>query len=218
MMRDAADGCDPGLRSGPYWDVLDHEAHAPAVRWLQRHGIVRGDHGNGTFEDRLGDLPQALSRSEMARWLWRRAGRPAAPGAGWPDVSPALRAAADWTADQDLLHPLSDGTFRPERPTRRGELLRALWLLAGSPAAGAPAPWTDVAPRLQPAAAWAHETGVLRGFPDNTFRPAAFAWRAVAAMAVAPQDLPAPDPAPPPTGPYPPPLRLHGDPPHGNYG
>jgi hypothetical protein len=215
MARDAADGCDPDLRTGPYWDVLDHEAHAPAVRWLRAHGILQGDHGNGTFEDHLGNLPQALTRSEMARWLWRRAGRPSAPRADWPDVGPALRRPADWVAAQGLLSPLSDGTFRRERPVRRGELLRALWLLAGSPTAAGPAPWTDLPPRLVAAAAWANETGVLHGFADGTFRPTTPAWRDVAAIAVAPQDLPAPAPPPEPSGPYPPPIRLHGDPPGG---
>ncbi len=113
MVRQAADGCDPNLRTGPYWDVLDHEAHAPAVRWLHRHGILREDHGNGTFAARLGDLPQPLTRGDLARWLWRREGRPSgAPPPPWPDVAPPLRPAAGWLADEGLVQGLADGSFR----------------------------------------------------------------------------------------------------------
>jgi hypothetical protein len=218
MMRDAADGCDPGRRTGPYWDVLDHEPFAPAVRWLHRHGIVRGDHGNGTFEARLGPIAQPFLRSELARWLWRREGRPTAGPPPWSDVPPALRAPVGWLAEAGLIAGLPDGTYRPTRPVSRGELLRALWLLAGAPPAEEPAPWSDVQPRLADAAAWAWATGVMQGFRDGTFRPGDPTYRGVAARAVAPQDLPPPAPAPEPGGPYPPPLRLHGDPPHGTYG
>jgi len=218
MARDAADGCDPNLRTGPYWDVLDHEAHAPAVRWLRRNGVVRSDRGNGTFGDQLGNLPQPLIRSELARWLWRREGRPGpSPEPPWPDVSRPLQAPVGWVAEQDLLDGLRDGTFRAQRPVSRGELLRALWLLAGAPPAGEPAPWTDVQPRLAAAAAWAWSTGAMRGFGDGTFRPTEPVTKAAAARAVAPQDLPAPAARPTPGGPYAPPLRLHGDPPNGGY-
>jgi hypothetical protein len=214
MVSRAADGCDPNRRTGPYWDVLDHEAHAPAVRWLHQHGIARDDHRNGTFEAVLGNLPQPLVRSELARWLWRREGRPTgAPPPPWPDVPRPLRAAAGWVAEEGLVAELADGTFRPERAVRRGELLRALWLLAGSPPAADEAPWTDVPPRLAAAAAWARSTGVMAADGQGRFRPSDPVTKAVAARAVAPQDLPPPAPRPVPGGPYPPPLRLHGDPP-----
>jgi hypothetical protein len=218
MMTGAADGCDPSLRTGPYWDVLDHQPYAPAVRWLHQNGILLGDHGNGTFEAMLGNLPQPYTRSELARWLWRRAGRPSAPPPPWDDVSPALRPPVGWLAQEDLIDGLSDGTFRAERPVSRGELLRALWLLAGAPPSDEPAPWSDIQPRLADAAVWASATGVMQGYGDGTFRPTQPTTRAVAARAVAPQDLPPPAPAPAPRGPYPPPIRLHGDPPHGYYG
>jgi hypothetical protein len=217
MVRQAADGCDPTMRTGPYWDVLDHEAHAPAVRWLRRSGIVRSDHGNGTFAAVLGNLPQPLLRRDLALWLWRREGRPAAapPTAG--DVPRALRAPVGWVEEQALAAELPDGSFRPDRPVGRGELLRALWRLAGSPPAEEPAPWTDVPARLADAAGWAAATGTMTGLPDGRFHPADPVTRAVAAQAIAPQDLPAPAPRPSPGGPYPRPLRLYGDPPGGDY-
>ena len=216
MARVAADGCDPNLRSGPYWDVLDHEAHAPAVRWLHQQGIVREDHGNGTFAAKLGNLPQPLTRTDLARWLWRREGRPSgSPAPPWPDVPRPLRPAAGWLADRGLVFGVGDGTFRPERAVSRAELLRALWKLAGAPPSEEPAPWPDIPPALADAAVWAATNGVMAPMADGNFRPTTPVTRAAAARAVAPQDLPPPTPAPGPSGPYPPPLRLHGDPPGG---
>jgi hypothetical protein len=218
MARRAADGCDPGLRTGPFWDVLDHEPHAPAVRWLHDQGIATWDHGNGTFEARLGNLPQALTRRELAVWLWRREGRPTgAPSPPWPDVPPALHTAVGWVAQERLLSGLPGGNFRTTRAVSRGELIRALWRLAGAPAAVEPAPWSDVPDPLVDAAAWAWSNGIVSGTSDGRLLPQSPATRALAAMAVAPQDLPAPAPAPEPSGPYPPPLRLRGDPPRGDY-
>jgi hypothetical protein len=122
-----------------------------------------------------------------------------------------------WLAEQGLLSGMADGTFRSERAVRRGELLRALWLLAGSPPATDPAPWPDIPPRLADAASWAWSTGVMVGAADGDFHPSDRVTRAMAARAVAPRDLPPPAPAPGPSGPYPPPLRLRGDPPSGNW-
>lgn len=218
MARDAADGCDRALRTGPYWDVLDQEAHAPAVRWLHRRGIVRDDHGNGTFRDRLGHLTPPLTRQDLALWLWRRAGRPnGAPLPSWTDVPPLLWAPVAWLADQGLLAGMADGTFRPDRPVSRGELLRSLWLLAGAPTGHPPAPWPDVPPRLTAAAAWAWSTEALPLGPDAGLRPTRPVSRALAARALAPTGLPDPSPPPAPSGPFPPPRRLYGDPPHGNF-
>jgi hypothetical protein len=218
MARQAADGCDPARRTGPYWDVLDHEAHAPAVHWLHQHGVVRGDHGNGTFAARLGDLPQPLTRREMAQWLWRREGfPPASANAPWPDVPPVLRRPVAWVAEQHLLAGVPGGTFRPERAVTRGELLRGLWLLAGSPVVAEPAPWTDVPDRLAAAAAWGWSERVMAASAEGRFGPTEPATRSVAARAVAPRGLPPPAPVPAPGGPYPPPRRLYGDPPSGDF-
>lgn len=214
MVRLAADGCDPRMRSGPYVDVLDHEAHAPAVRWLHQQGIVREDHGNGTFAARVGNLPQPLTRTDLARWLWRREGRPSgSPAPPWPDVPPPLRPAVGWLAERGLVFGVGDGTFRPERAVSRGELLRALWKLAGAPPAVDPVPWPDIPAPLADAAAWAWSTGAMGAKADGSFHPTQAVTKAAAALAVAPRDLPPPEPAPGPSGPYPPPIRLHGDPP-----
>lgn len=216
-VRRAADGCDPALASGPFWDVPDHHPAAPAVRWLAERRIVLDDFGNRTFRAELGDEPVALDRRDLARWLWRRAGRPAAPAPPWADVPPGLRPAVGWVAEAEILPGLADGSYRPHRPVTRGELLRALWLLAGSPTGHPAPPWTDVPGRLAAAAAWAHDTGVVSGFRNGTLRPALAVTRAQAATWIAPPDLPDPAPHPTRSGPYRPPRVLGGDAPQGPY-
>ena len=77
-----------------------------------------------------------------------------------------------------LLHGLFRGTsattFSPAGTMNRGMLVTVLHRMAGTPAAGQTARFTDVAEGLYytDAVAWAAEQGIVKGYPDGSFRPA----------------------------------------------
>lgn len=71
-----------------------------------------------------------------------------------------------------LMNGTGDTSFSPNQTLTRAMLVTILFRMQGEPEA-APAPFTDVAQGSWYAAAvnWASESGVVTGFPDNTFRP-----------------------------------------------
>jgi hypothetical protein len=82
-----------------------------------------------------------------------------------------------WAYCQGIISGYSDGTFRPENPTTRGQVAKILVGAAGWPLtlpAGAPH-FRDVAPGSTfydyIEVAWAH--GVVSGYADGTFHPSA---------------------------------------------
>ena len=71
---------------------------------------------------------------------------------------------------------------------RIGHLARHLWRLAQSPTDRPLTTWTDVPTSLRRAAGWVQALGIMRGYPDGTFRPgdavtrgslAVYLWRAM---------------------------------------
>jgi hypothetical protein len=87
-----------------------------------------------------------------------------------------------WTYCQGIISGYSDGTFRPEANTTRGQLAKMVVLAAGLPLvlpSGAPH-FSDVPPG-QPfyryiEVAWSHN--IITGYEDGTFQPAAPVTRA----------------------------------------
>jgi S-layer family protein len=87
-----------------------------------------------------------------------------------------------WSYCQGITSGYSDGTFRPEANTTRGQLAKMVVLAAGFPLvlpAGAPH-FSDVAPGhpfyRYIEVAWSHT--VITGYEDGTFRPASPVTRA----------------------------------------
>ncbi|QGP91744.1 S-layer homology domain protein [Neomoorella glycerini] len=78
-------------------------------------------------------------------------------------------------AGRGLLAGYEDGSFRPDSPVRRVELVAILGRLAGwAPGGGEALPFSDAAgipewARADVAAAWAH--GLVAGYQDGSFRP-----------------------------------------------
>jgi hypothetical protein len=102
--------------------------------------------------------------------------RPAAGGATFTDVVPdhPFIGPITWVAEHGLLTGYPDGTFRPSAALTRVGLVAALRRWHGPTDADPSAlRFSDVATSHPFAAdiAWAVEQGLVRGYPDGTFRP-----------------------------------------------
>lgn len=173
MAMQAADGFDPALTTGPYWDVRDSSWVAEAISRCTIEGLVSG-YPNGTFRALAGTVHFTVSRAQWLAMLWRHAGAPTGyPPAPWSDVPSWIDDAARWAATEGVAVGYRDGTLRPERVPTRAEATSMMYGLAGSPPVeglpphgliGVP-PWLEASVRL------AVSTGVVAGYPDGTFRP-----------------------------------------------
>jgi hypothetical protein len=109
---------------------------------------------------------------------------------------------------RNLMVGYPDGTFRPNRPVNRAEFSAVLVRLLGWPTRPGAAPgFADAAavPEwARPAVAAAHARGLVNGYPDGTFRPAAPVTRAEAAAVLVRALEPFRDSAPETPPPYPP--------------
>jgi lysophospholipase L1-like esterase len=110
----------------------------------------------------------------------------AAPGPhGLDDVPAWVEDAVRFMVNDCNVPPYMEGyadhTFRPAAPITRGAVIRALWRLAGEPAATSANGFTDTPNWVDGAVSWAVEHDFMTGYPDNTFRPLADINRAEAA-------------------------------------
>jgi hypothetical protein len=176
------DGCDPALATGPFWDVTDGQAVAPAVQWMHESGVTTG-YANGTYRAAVASMRPALTRGQLVRFLWRMAGSPTgfAPNP-WTDGPPGLDPALDWLAGAGVM-PGYPGPFHADSPITRGTAVRLLWRFAGAPSSAAAPPWFDV-DATRPELAWVAEHGIMTGFADGSFRPTTALTRGQAALAL----------------------------------
>lgn len=75
-----------------------------------------------------------------------------------------------------IVEPYRNGTFRADLGSfpvelDRGALARYLWRMSRSPTDRPLTTWTDVPSGLRRAVGWAQSLGILRSYPDGTFRP-----------------------------------------------
>jgi hypothetical protein len=171
IVRQAADGCDPAITPGPYWDVPSTYWAAPAITWMASSGLAAG-YGNGTYRAVIGMIPVPVTRAQVATWLWRRAGSPAVDAAApWVDVPAWAAEAIGWLAQQGIATGYPGNRFRPNDPITRAQLVRMLYREAGSPdVSSLPVPpFPDVPTFAAAAIRWAAGTELVTGFPDGTF-------------------------------------------------
>jgi hypothetical protein len=123
-------GQPPAAPSG-FSDVPDGRWYSTAVGWAKATGITTGIGGTNRFAP-----DAAVTRAEAVTFLWRMAGRPAAPPSGFSDV-PSGRwysTAVGWAKATGITTGVG-GTnrFAPDQPVSRAELATFLWRAEGRP-------------------------------------------------------------------------------------
>jgi hypothetical protein len=156
------------------WDAAD-------VALLAQEGVVQGEPG-GRF-----DPSGPLTRAQFAALLTRTLGLAAAlPGPAFRDVPAGYWGASVIAAvyEADDMRGVGGGLFQPDRPVTRAEAVTALARALHLPPAPAGSSLADAAaipPWAAPSVSAAVRAGLVHGFPDGTFRPAATLNRAQAA-------------------------------------
>jgi hypothetical protein len=114
-----------------------------ALDWAWSESVAAG-HADRTFRP---DGP--ITRAELARMIWARAGSPpTATSHPWVDGRPWVNPALDWIAESGLMTGWpEDATFRPDQRITRAEIARLLFRFDGfDAAAAADADGADTAP------------------------------------------------------------------------
>jgi len=108
-----------------------------AVNWAAETGVTTGKPGN------VFDPDGGVTRGQLATFMWRMAGKPAAtaPG-GFTDVPSGIYydAAVNWMAENGITTGTAPGMFSPDNVVSRGEMVTFLQRLAATQAA-----WTGTA-------------------------------------------------------------------------
>ena len=153
---------DHGLDDVPAW--VDHE-----VAWLLAAGHATG-YPDGTFRPQLD-----ISRAQVARMLYRLAGRPPVgdlAAHGMPDAPAWVDDAVTWLVANDYATGYPDGTFKPNRPITRAQVARMLYRIAGSAdVTGLDHGFGDVPRWVDEAVTWLVTNDYATGYPDGTFKP-----------------------------------------------
>lgn len=104
--------------------------YADAVLWASQKGLVSG------YENGLFGTDDPVSREQMASIFWRYAGSPSATGTvTFRDGASIASYAADavsWTAANNIMGPVSSGTFAPKSSATRAQVASALMHYAQS--------------------------------------------------------------------------------------
>ena len=157
---------------------------------LASHNYMLEDAGDGLNmfqKDKTLSVPSMLDNEVLINYITgtlkgtvpseyaKAQGRITVTGAVMPYTDVASGAyyydAVLFSEENSLIPGTSATTFSPNVTMTRGDVVLALWNLAGKPAAKATPAFTDVdfTTDLGKAVAWANETGIVNGKTDTTF-------------------------------------------------
>lgn len=132
LRSDIAKAAKPDLPSHGFPDVSSSHYFDRAVSWLKANDITDGYGTTNRYEPAM-----AVTRGQMAAFIWRMAGRPTGyPHHGFPDVSSSdfYDAAVRWMKAEGITDGVGNtGKFEPNRPVKRGEMATFLWRYVGEP-------------------------------------------------------------------------------------
>ena len=169
--------------SGQFPDLDMRLWYADGVRYALTHRLMQGFDGYFYPDD-------AITRAQAVETLWRMAGQPDVETAYFSDVSDEswYAGAVRWAAETKLVNGYPDGTFRPDAPLNREQMVTLLWRYSGKPAGAVDlSGYTDagqISDWAKEAFAWAFDGGIVKGRGGGILDPAAIAKRAEVAQLV----------------------------------
>jgi len=166
-------------------DVPPSVNYATAVDWLKANGVTTGVGGTSRFAP-----TDAVTRGQMASFLWRMMGEPAlplgTPPTGFTDVpaNAAFAPAVAWLKAKGITTGTSSTTFSPAVPVNRGQMALFLWRLAGEPLVEDPSGFDDInaGALFENAVKWAKFHGITTGTSPTNYSPAQPVTRAQMAL------------------------------------
>lgn len=119
----AAGSPQPSAKVSPFTDVDINSYYGKAVLWAVEKGIT-----SGMSETTFGSA-NTCTRAQIATFLYRNAGSPAAKEAGFTDVATdAYYAdAVAWAAEKGITSGMSETTFGPENTCTRAQIVTFLY-------------------------------------------------------------------------------------------
>lgn len=164
------DAAGPGVAAAPtaaqFRDVPAGAYYASGAAWLASEGISTGLAQDPTLFNPSG----LVTRGQMAAFLWRFAGEPAATEpCGFDDVPSGkfYSEGACWLKQEGITTGFNgdETVFLPGGIVSRAQMATFLWRFARSPATTEPCGFTDVAPGSwsSEASCWALASGVTTG-------------------------------------------------------
>ena len=173
-----------------FTDLDPDEWYSYAIAFMNHHGMING-YGNG-----LVGAEDILSRSQFAALIWALEGKPLPNGTkSFPDVAEAAwyYNAVTWAAENGLVAGYGNGSFGPDDPITREQVVQMLYNYAINfkgydiPANRDMPGFADtdlIDVWAETAAKALAEAGVLNGLPegDDAFKPKDDATRAEAAQ------------------------------------
>lgn len=112
-------------KTSPFKDVPVSHVFYKEISWLATTGVSKG-WDDGTFRPN-----DAISREQMAAFMYRLAGSPAATGQhSFKDVTVSpFKAEIAWTSSQGISRGWNDGTFRPTQQVTREQMAAFMYRL-----------------------------------------------------------------------------------------
>ena len=163
----------PANGAAGFGDVEDSRFYTAPIQWMVDSGITTGT-GPGCFSP-----DRRVTRAELAAFLHRYAGEPAAGTDPFSDVPSDAwyREAVAWMAAAGITTGTSETTFSPDLPVSRAQLAAFLHRFAGSPNAPvnyASDPTFEDIPGdayFARSVEWMVDEGITTGTSPTTFSP-----------------------------------------------
>lgn len=142
------------------------------VMWAASYGIAKG-YDDGTFKP-----DNECTRLQFAIMIWRMMEKPTATSTvNFTDVTTGTSGykAIQWAVEAGIIKGFKDGTFRPNDPITREQAAVMIWRWGNKTEPNVNSkPFIDIDTKASSykAILWGAENGIIKGYSDNTFRPA----------------------------------------------